>query len=112
MDDVTRRTHLANERTYLAWWRTSLGALALGIAVGRVLPELVGGALLPYAVLGALWGVVGVAQAVHAEVRRREVRRALDAGAYAHPRERVMLAFTASAALLGVATVALVIIAP
>ena len=37
-DDVTRRTHLANERTYLAWWRTGLGCLAAGIGAGRVVP--------------------------------------------------------------------------
>lgn len=29
------RDHLANERTYLAWVRTSLGGLALGVAVER-----------------------------------------------------------------------------
>jgi uncharacterized membrane protein YidH (DUF202 family) len=29
------RDHLANERTYLAWTRTSLGLLALGIGVER-----------------------------------------------------------------------------
>ncbi|NNE95647.1 MAG: DUF202 domain-containing protein [Acidimicrobiales bacterium] len=29
------RDHLANERTYLAWVRTAIGALALGIAVER-----------------------------------------------------------------------------
>jgi len=39
-EDATRRTHLANERTFLAWWRTGLTALAGGIALGRVVPEL------------------------------------------------------------------------
>jgi uncharacterized membrane protein YidH (DUF202 family) len=28
VEDATRRTRLANERTYLAWWRTGLTALA------------------------------------------------------------------------------------
>ncbi|KAH9923361.1 uncharacterized protein B0H18DRAFT_1015368 [Fomitopsis serialis] len=31
----TARDHLANERTYLAWTRTSLGLIALGIGVER-----------------------------------------------------------------------------
>jgi putative membrane protein len=36
--DATRRTRLANERTYLAWWRTGLTALAVGIGIGRIVP--------------------------------------------------------------------------
>ena len=38
--DATRRTRLAGERTQLAWWRTGLTALAVGVGVGRVVPEL------------------------------------------------------------------------
>lgn len=34
-----KRTDLAVERTMLAWWRTGLAALAVALAVGRVLPE-------------------------------------------------------------------------
>ncbi len=37
--DATRRTLLASERTELAWWRTGLTALAVALAVGRVIPE-------------------------------------------------------------------------
>ena len=35
-----RRTSLANERTQLAWWRTGLTALAVALAVGRLVPEI------------------------------------------------------------------------
>ncbi|MGI8557109.1 MAG: DUF202 domain-containing protein [Solirubrobacteraceae bacterium] len=51
---ATRRTHLANERTYLAWWRTGITALA----GGKLVPSLAHGARWPYVVLGAgsLWG--------------------------------------------------------
>jgi putative membrane protein len=42
--DATRRTRLANERTYLAWWRTGLTALAVSFGAGRLLPELSNGA--------------------------------------------------------------------
>jgi uncharacterized membrane protein YidH (DUF202 family) len=42
--EVTRlageRTRLASERTQLAWWRTGLGALAVAIAVGSIVPDL------------------------------------------------------------------------
>lgn len=34
------RTSLAVERTMLAWWRTGLAALAVALAVGRLLPEI------------------------------------------------------------------------
>ena len=38
--DATRRTRLAGERTQLAWWRTGLTSLAVGVGIGRVVPEL------------------------------------------------------------------------
>ena len=38
--DAIERTDLANERTQLAWWRTGLTALAVALAVGRVVPDL------------------------------------------------------------------------
>src|ERR1043166_8707504 len=41
--DATRRTRLASERTYLAWWRTGLTAFAVAFGAGRVVPELTGG---------------------------------------------------------------------
>jgi uncharacterized membrane protein YidH (DUF202 family) len=40
--DVTRRTHLAAERTCLAWWRTGIATIAAAVGVGGVVPALVG----------------------------------------------------------------------
>ena len=37
--DEYRRTRLANERTFLAWWRTGLASYAVAIALGRFLPR-------------------------------------------------------------------------
>ena len=37
------RSHLAGERTLLAWWRSGLAALAVSLAVGRVIPALIDG---------------------------------------------------------------------
>ena len=37
--DSRARTHLANERTFLAWLRTGLSLLALGFAASQFLPE-------------------------------------------------------------------------
>jgi putative membrane protein len=58
--DATRRTRLANERTFLAWWRTGLGAYGLALATGRLLPEVVGGATWPYVLLGAVFALLGL----------------------------------------------------
>ena len=34
--DAAKRTRLANERTYLAWWRTGLTSIAVCIGLGLV----------------------------------------------------------------------------
>ena len=34
------QTDLAVERTQLAWWRTGLTALAVGVGIGRIVPDL------------------------------------------------------------------------
>jgi len=36
--DATRRTRLANERTYLAWLRSALTALAVAVGAGKIVP--------------------------------------------------------------------------
>lgn len=46
----------------LAWWRTSLTAIAVGIGVGRLLPELAPQATnWPYAALGLAFTLYGIA---------------------------------------------------
>ena len=107
--DALRRTRLANERTYLAWWRSALTALAVAIGAGRIAPGLAGGAVWPYRVLGAAFGVLGVAMAGCAVARHRNVERALAGGDYAPLDERVALALAGATVVLGIATVALVV---
>jgi putative membrane protein len=56
------RTSFANERTFLAWIRTSLSLLVAGVAVSHLLPETTipfGGKLIgvPLVVFGAIIGV-------------------------------------------------------
>ena len=46
--DAARRTRLANERTYLAWWRTGLTTLAVSVGAGRLIPELSQGPNWPF----------------------------------------------------------------
>lgn len=61
-DSAPRRTRLAGERTQLAWWRTGLAAIAVGIGVGRALPALDPSVIeWPYVTLGVgfiLYGIV------------------------------------------------------
>jgi putative membrane protein len=110
--DATRRTRLANERTYLAWWRTGLTAFAVAFGAGKLLPELTKGAKWPYEVLGVAFGLVGVAFVLQAYVRQRRIEEALDRGDYVPLDRRESLAFAVVGAVLGLATVGVVIWQP
>ena len=50
--DQARRTSMAAERTWLAWWRTALAATVGALGVGRLAPELLSVSSWPYVVLG------------------------------------------------------------
>jgi putative membrane protein len=108
--DATRRTRLANERTYLAWLRSGLTALAVAFAAGRLVPQLAGGVRWPSEILGAGFGVLGVAFILLSFDRQRRVERALDAGEYAPLEERVTLGLTIASVLLGLATVLIIVV--
>ena len=109
--DATRRTYLATERTELAWWRTGLTALAVALAIGRVVPELGGQTVQwPYTLVGAAFGLYGVALLLYGTLRAREVGRAVAQGDFAEPSGGVLGAFTAAGVILGIATVALIVI--
>ena len=93
-EDATRRTWLANERTYLAWWRTGLASLAVGVAAGRLVPELTGDTAWPYELLGTGYAVVGLGFIAYGHRRRIHVERALARSERAPVPEPVMLALT------------------
>lgn len=59
--DATRRTRLANERTFLSWWRTALGTQGVAVAIGKVIPEVSDGPHWPYVALGTVLALVGAA---------------------------------------------------
>ncbi len=102
--DVTRRTRLANERTYLAWWRSGLTALAVSLAVGKLAPGLVAGAAWPYELVGIGYAALGLAFLVYGERRRRQVERELVSGGFPPLAEGVALALTLSGVALALAT--------
>jgi putative membrane protein len=111
VEDATRRTRLANERTYLAWWRTGLTALAVAIGIGRVVPATADVRRWPYELVGAGFGVLGIVFVVVAHLRSRRVEAALDRGEFARLDDRLALALTLAGAVLGGATVVLVLFA-
>jgi putative membrane protein len=108
--DATRRTRLANERTYLAWWRTGLTALAVSVGAGRLVPALTDGPHWPYAVLGIAYGIFGIVFIGYGYKRLHSVDQALARGEYARPDDRLTAALTVLGVLVGVATVLVVAI--
>jgi inner membrane protein YidH len=110
--DAARRTRLANERTYLAWWRTGLTAIAVCVGLGRIVPGLADVTKWPYELVGAGYGVLGVAFMVLAHVRMRAVEDAVDRGEFARLDARWSLLMLVVGAVLGLAAVALVIFSP
>jgi putative membrane protein len=108
--DATRRTRLASERTELAWWRTGLTALAVALAVGRVVPELSESTTRwPYVAVGVCFGLYGLAIFTYGSHRRRVVEQALDEGRFSEPAPYAHGALVAAGAILGLLTVALIL---
>ena len=106
--DATRRTRLANERTYLAWWRTGLTSLAVGLGAGKLVPALAPGVQWPYTLAGIGFAGVGVIFIGYAFVRHRRVDRALSRGEFAPPEERLVAALAVIGVLLGLLVLAIV----
>jgi putative membrane protein len=111
VEDATRRTRLATERTYLAWWRSGLTALAVGLAAGKLVPELSSGASWPYELLGVGYSLLGIAFIFYGYRRQQVVEAALRRGEWAPLDARVAAALTAIGITLGAATVAVVLFA-
>jgi putative membrane protein len=108
--DATRRTRLANERTYLAWWRTGLTAFAVSLGAGKLVPALTDETRWPYAVVGVGFALLGVAFVAYGFRRQRLVERALASGDYVRPDERLLAALTAIGILLGLILLVIVVV--
>ncbi len=106
---ATSRTYLAAERTQLAWWRTGLTAIAVALAVGRVVPELSDSPLRwPYTLVGCAFALYGIALVGYGTLRARAIERAIAGQSVARAPDRVLGALTAAGVLLGLATLVLV----
>ena len=107
--DQARRTSMAAERTWLAWWRSALAASAGALAVGRFAPELLEVAAWPYVLLGCGYASLAIGLLVVGALRQRELERALRTGDHVPLRWATVGVFTAGGVALSVMTVVLVI---
>jgi putative membrane protein len=108
--DATRRTHLANERTQLAWWRTGFTTLAVGVGIGRVVPELGGSDHWTYAALGAAYIVYGILVILTGTYRQRQVETAVMDARWAAQERSIVLGLTSIGVVLSVLTGLLVVV--
>jgi putative membrane protein len=107
--DATRRTRLANERTYLAWWRTGLTSVGVSAAVGKVIPELTGGPSWPYETVGVGFALLGAAFIAYGLRRHRAVDRAVSRGEFVPMDESFATVVAAAGVLLALSTLVLVV---
>jgi len=107
--DQERRTSMAAERTWLAWWRTALGATAGALAVGRFAPTLLDVAPWPYILLGCGYACLAVGLAIVGARRQQQLEHALRTGAHSPLRFRTVAVFTIGGVALALLTVVLVI---
>jgi uncharacterized membrane protein YidH (DUF202 family) len=107
--DQTRRTSMAAERTWLAWWRSAIAASAGALGVGRLAPELLDVAPWPYIVLGCLYAALAIGLLLVGAQRQRELEHALRTGGHAPLLFRTVGLFTTGGIALAVLTVVLVV---
>jgi len=107
--DASRRTHLANERTFLAWLRTGLTAFAVAVGVGQVVPALTDRSEGPYVAAGVGFAALGVALVAFGLARAVAVERALWRGRYARAGAGALAALAAVTAALGAALAVLLV---
>jgi len=98
--DSRARTHLANERTFLAWLRTGLAMLALGFAASEFLPAPVPGELDVAAVISVVLVIGGLGLALFGGWRYFAGRDAIDRQAY-RPASGMVIASVALTAVVG-----------
>jgi inner membrane protein YidH len=103
--DPSRRTYLASERTLLAWWRTSLGALGVALAVGRLLPTVAHLKREPFIALGVAWGVLACGLLVFGSWRERRGEDVIRSGGFLRLSPTIVSVFVVYTLALTVVTV-------
>jgi putative membrane protein len=110
MPDDDRRTSLAAERTLLAWWRTGFTAIAVALAVGRVLPDLADNSTRwPYVVVGIGFALYGIALIAFGTRRVASLNAEIGVPPQDRPAMRSMAILAAVGVLLGAASIVLIV---
>jgi putative membrane protein len=105
--DLDYRFTLANERTFLAWLRTSLALVAAGVAVVQLVPEF--GLAGARHVVGVVLASLGIFVAVGAIGRWRQVQEAMEHDRQL-PRARMPLLLGGALAVVAVAVAVLLVV--
>ena len=114
MSDTSARDHLANERTFLAWVRTSIALISFGVVIAklRFLFLGVGGADVGgqhagthSTWLGLAFAGCGLLTLLFAAFHYEQARRAIESGDY-RSAPRPIYIFTGVIFLLGLAAIA------
>ena len=108
-DDPDYRFTLANERTFLAWLRTSLALIAAGVAVVQLVPEF--GVAGGRRAIGMVLVGLGILASLGGTRRWRQVQAAMAHGDDL-PRTRMPLLLGSALALLAIAVTVLLLVAP
>jgi putative membrane protein len=108
-DDPDYRFTLANERTFLAWLRTSLALIAAGVAAVQLVPEF--GVAGGRRAIGMVLVGLGILVSLGGTRRWRQVQAAMAHGD-ALPRTRMPLLLGFALALLAIAVAVLLMVAP
>jgi uncharacterized membrane protein YidH (DUF202 family) len=109
-DSPDRRTALAGERTLLAWWRTGFTAIAVALAVGRVLPELTPHATRwPYVLIGVGFSLYGIALIAYGTRRAEALAREIGVPQSDRPAAYPTAILAVVGVVLGIATIVLIL---
>jgi len=108
--DATRRTLLANERTFLAWWRGALTAIAVSLGAGALVPQLTDAERWPLVTLGVGFGLLAIAFVVYGTWRHRAVEDALARGEFAPVHRWAIVGLAVAGVTLGALTILAVLI--
>lgn len=90
--DSRARTHLANERTFLAWLRTGLSLVALGLAAAQFLGQLLLGSPGLHTLLAYSLVLAGILLTIIGCQRFLSVQRGLGSGRFSSGRAEVIFA--------------------
>ena len=108
-DMAVKQAVMAAERTWLAWWRSALVALAGALAVGRVTPQVLHVASWPYVLLGVGYGLIAIGMVIVGALRHERLARVTLTSADSSVDSRLIAAFSVAGVAVAACTLALIL---